>query len=357
MKIKINKQKKQMILFTVVVVAVVGIPFFIWILGGFSGVDSKKTYEGEDLNLPDSKNEVFKNKTQIHSLVSSEKQQVGSEDLNLEDVYEVKKAEKKVKKQDNITNYDSLVYQAVQGGRLGGGDNTSADNDFSEKSAAPELTKREQELLAQKKILEGQLKENQRNYASGSSTSAPSNPQPKRKKLSKKERMQRQMNLYFQKGSASKNNVLATQKQRIPAYITHTQGRVFQGDRVQLRLEKRTQIKGRWFPVNTIFYGFIGFGDHRLFIRVSNIERLSLSGYAVYDGTDGSKGVFVKGRNLLQELKQYTRAQAVQSGEVSFAGATTTAQIINGAKGLVTKKMQKPSVTIHNGTRVYLVKD
>lgn len=346
MKIKIDKQKKQLLIFTGVIVIFVLLVLFL-VVGSFEKAEKEVSFSGEDLNLPASKNEAFKNKKQIHSLLNKD-ENIGSEDLDLEDVYKEKKTKKEPLKKDHIKNYDSLVYQTMKGGKFGG-----SAPEKPQENASSELTKRERELLAQKKILESQLSESQK---SQNTTASNSKTQTRPKKLSKKQRMQKQMNRYFQKSSLQKSNAFATKKARIPAYITHTEGNVFQGDRIELRLQNRTQIKGRWFPAHTIFYGFIRFGDHRLFIKISNIAHVKVEGYAVYDATDGSEGVFVKGRNLLQELKQYTREQTMQSGEVSLAGATTTAQLINGAKGLVSRKMEKPSVTIHNGTKVYLMK-
>ena len=118
------------------------------------------------------------------------------------------------------------------------------------------------------------------------------------------------------------------------------------GNRINLVLSKKSVINGIVYPRNTKIYGFVKFGEHRVFIRISNINKNSVD-LNVYDAQDGDLGLYTK-VNLTGEVVNEVADDNVDELEVGSVKVGST------IKKIFKKKNKEQKIEIFNRTKLVL---
>lgn len=100
----------------------------------------------------------------------------------------------------------------------------------------------------------------------------------------------------------SELNQKAGEVQKIKAVINKEIIIKSDGEQVQMRLLEDLIYDNKLIKKGTVFYGFISYAKHRVHITVNNISGIEMPAQ-VLDGRDKSLGIYIKGGNLIPEIK------------------------------------------------------
>lgn len=173
-----------------------------------------------------------------------------------------------------------------------------------------------------------------------------SDPDQEQERLNKAKAIALEQQLFF----ASEPNENSDQQELLsdPFILVTVDGdqKIRPNSRMQLRLNQRARIGGRYIEAHTKLYGFISFKPNRAIISIENMNHQPIQ-LSAYDLSDGSEGIYIE-NSFRAEATQQIIGDMVD--EINITGVPQ----VSGLKSLFQKQNRQVKVFVHDGYQLYL---